>query len=209
MNKLYTLGEEIFNSVTHGTGAAISVAGCVLMVVKAAFTGSPVKIVSTAIFGASLIILYMMSTLYHALSNPTAKKVMRIFDHCTIFFLIAGTYTPFTLVTMGGALGWTMFGVLWGSCAIGILLNALSLTKFEKPSMVLYVLMGWCVVFCIKPVITYLGVWGSLMLLAGGILYTGGIYFFTKRKKYMHSIWHIFVVMGSVCHILCVLFWVI
>lgn len=209
MNKLYTLGEEIFNSVTHGVGAAISVAACALMIVKAAFTASPVKIVSAAVFGASLIILYMMSTMYHALSNPTAKKVMRIFDHCTIFFLIAGTYTPFTLICMGGALGWTMFGVLWGSCAIGILLNALSLTKFEKLSMILYILMGWCVVFCVKPVIAYLGLWGSLMLLAGGILYTTGILFYSKRKKYMHSIWHIFVVMGSVCHILCVLFWVI
>lgn len=209
MNKLYTLGEEIFNSVSHGIGAGISVAACVLMIIRAAFTGDVMKVVSAAIFGAALIILYMMSTLYHAISNPTAKKVMRIFDHCTIFFLIAGTYTPFTLVTMGGALGWTMFGILWGSCAIGIVLNAISLNKFSKLSMVLYVLMGWCVVFCVKPVVTYLGLWGSLMLLAGGIFYTAGIIFYAKRKKYMHSVWHIFVVFGSVCHILCVLFWVI
>lgn len=209
MNKLYTLGEEIFNSVSHGVGAGVSVAACVLMIIKAAFTGEPIKVVSAAIFGGALIILYMMSTLYHALSNPTAKKVMRIFDHCTIFFLIAGTYTPFTLVTMGGGLGWTMFGILWGSCAIGIVLNAISLKKFEKLSMVLYVLMGWCVLFCVKPVVTYLGLWGTVMLLAGGIFYTAGIIFYVKHKKYMHSIWHIFVVFGSVCHIFCVLFWVI
>lgn len=209
MNKLYSLGEEIFNSVSHGVGAGLSVAGCVLMIILSALTGSPIKVVSVSIFGASLIVLYMMSTMYHALTNPRAKAVMRIFDHCSIFFLIAGTYTPFTLVAMGGALGWVMFGILWGSCAIGILLNALSLEKFEKLSMLLYVLMGWCVVFCVKPVITHLGLWGSLMLLAGGIFYTAGIIFYAKHKKYMHSIWHIFVVLGSVCHILCVMFWVI
>ena len=209
MKKLYTLGEEIFNSVTHGVGAGISVAACVLMIIKAAFTDSAMKVVCAAIFGASLIILYTMSTLYHALTNPTAKRIMRIFDHCTIFLLIAGTYTPFTLVVMGGTLGWTLFGILWGVTAIGMVLNALSLTKFSKISMVLYILMGWCVIFCVRPVITYLGLWGSLMLLAGGLFYTGGILFYSSKKKYMHSVWHIFVVLGSVCHILCVMFWII
>lgn len=209
MKKLYTLGEEIFNSVTHGVGAGISVAACVLMIIKAAFTDSAMKVVCASIFGASLIILYTMSTLYHALTHPTAKKVMRIFDHCTIFMLIAGTYTPFTLVVMGGALGWTLFGILWGVTVIGMVLNALSLTKFSKISMVLYILMGWCVIFCVRPVITYLGLWGSLMLLAGGLFYTGGILFYSSKKRYMHSVWHIFVVLGSVCHILCVMFWII
>ena len=209
MKKLYTIGEEIFNSVTHGVGAAMSVAACVLMIIKAACTGDAMKTVCAAIFGASLIILYTMSTLYHALSAPTAKKVMQIFDHCTIFILIAGTYTPFTLITMGGALGWTVFGILWGVTAIGVVLNALSLKKFSKLSMVLYILMGWCVVFCVKPVVTYLGLWGTLMLLAGGIFYTAGIIFYSRKKKYMHSIWHIFVLFGSICHILCVMFWVI
>lgn len=209
MKKLYTLGEEIFNSVSHGIGAGISVAACVLLVIKAALSGSAITVVSAAIFGASLIMLYTMSTLYHALSAPTAKKILRIFDHCTIFVLIAGTYTPFTLITIGGALGWTMFGVLWGCTVIGIILNAVAMKKFSRLSMVLYILMGWCVVFCIKPVISYLGLWGALMLLAGGIFYTVGIIFYAAKKKYMHSVWHIFVVLGSVCHILCVLFWVI
>ena len=209
MKKLYTVGEEIFNSVTHGVGAAISVAACVLMIIIAAFTGDAMKVVCASIFGASLIVLYTMSTLYHALTNPTAKKVLRIFDHCTIFILIAGTYTPFTLIAMGGALGWTVFGILWGVTVIGILLNAMSLNKFSKLSMVLYILMGWCVVFCVKPVITHLGLWGTLLLLAGGIFYTAGIIFYTRKKRYMHSIWHIFVLLGSVCHILCVMFWVI
>ena len=209
MNKLYTLGEEIFNSVSHGIGAGISVAGCTLMIIKAAFTGSPMKVVSASIFGAALIILYMMSTLYHALTNSKAKAVMRIFDHCTIFFLIAGTYTPFTLVAMGGALGWVMFGILWGSCAIGILLNAISLKRFEKLSMVLYILMGWCVVFCVKPVVAYLGLWGTVMLLAGGIFYTAGIIFYAKRKKYMHSIFHLFILLGSILQFFCILLYVV
>ncbi|MBR6513247.1 MAG: hemolysin III family protein [Clostridia bacterium] len=209
MKKRYSLGEEIFNAVTHGVGGGLSIAGCTLMIILAAFTGDAMKIVCASIFGATLIILYTMSTLYHALSNPTAKKVMRIFDHCTIFMLIAGTYTPFTLVVIGGALGWTLFGILWGATVIGIVLNSLSLNKFKKLSMVLYVVMGWCVVFCVKPVIDYLGIWGSLMLLAGGIFYTGGIPFFSIKKKYFHSVWHIFVVLGSVCHIFCVMFWII
>ncbi len=209
MKKLYTTGEEIFNSVTHGVGGAISIAACVLMIIKAALTADPMKTVCASIFGASLIILYTMSTLYHALTNPCAKKVMRIFDHCTIFILIAGTYTPFTLITMSGVLGWTLFGILWGVTVIGIVMNALSLNKFSKLSMVLYILMGWCVVFCVKPVVSYLGLWGTLMLLAGGIFYTAGIIFYSRKKKYMHSIWHIFVLLGSICHILCVMFWVI
>ena len=209
MKKLYTPGEEIFNSVTHGVGAALSVAACVLMIIKAAFTGDAMRVVCAAIFGASLIVLYTMSTLYHALTHPTAKKVMRIFDHCTIFILIAGTYTPFTLLAMGGALGWTLFGILWAVTVIGIVMNSLSLTRFSKLSMVLYLLMGWCVVFCVKPVVTFLGLWGTLMLLAGGIFYTVGIIFYSGKKKYMHSVWHIFVLMGSICHILCVLFWII
>ncbi len=209
MKKLYTIGEEIFNAVTHCVGGALSIAGCTLMIIKAALVHSPMKVVCASIFGAMLIILYTMSTLYHSLTHPMAKHVMRIFDHCSIFMLIAGTYTPFTLVVMGGALGWTLFGILWCVTVLGVVMNSLSLTRFHKIAMVLYILMGWCVVFCVRPVITYLGLWGSLMLLAGGLFYTGGILFFISKKKYMHSIWHIFVVLGSVCHILCVLFWVI
>lgn len=208
--RAYTLGEEIFNSVSHGVGAGISVAACVLMIIRAAIVGTAIQVVSVSIFGASLIILYMMSTLYHALTNPKAKKVFQIFDHCSIFILIAGTYTPYTLVAMKGALGWTIFGTLWGVTALGIVLNAIGIEKFKKLSMVLYVVMGWCVIFAIKPVVSYLGVWGSLLLLAGGIFYTVGIIFYAKKKiKYMHSIWHIFVVLGSVSMILSVLFFLI
>lgn len=209
-NKFYTKGEEIFNSVSHGIGIAISIAACVLMILQAAFNSGAMSIVSASIFGTALIALYTMSTLYHAISSPKAKSVLRIFDHCTIFILISGTYTPFTLITMGGALGWTLFGVLWGLTVLGIILNAISIEKFKKISMVFYLLMGWCVLFAIKPTIESLGIYGSLVLLAGGIFYTGGIMFYNKKNiKYMHSIWHIFVLLGSICHILCVLFWVL
>ncbi len=208
--KLYTVGEEIFNSVTHGVGALISIAACTLMIIKAALSSSALSVVCASIFGASLIILYTMSTLYHAIANPTGKAVMRIFDHATIFILIAGTYTPFTLITMGGALGWTLFGILWGVTVLGIVMNAVSLEKSSKVSMILYLLMGWCVVFAVKPVISYIGLWGSVLLLAGGTFYTGGIIFYSKKRiRYMHSIWHIFVLLGSVCHILCIMFFVI
>lgn len=208
--KFYTIGEEIFNSVSHGVGSLISIAACVLMIIKSALSGSGISIVCSAIFGASLIILYTMSTLYHALTNPTAKAVMRIFDHASIFILIAGTYTPFTLVAMGGAAGWTLFGIQWGVTILGIVMNAISLEKSSKVSMILYILLGWCVVFAIKPVVAHIGLYGSLLLLAGGIFYTVGIIFYSLNKiKYMHSIWHLFVLLGSVCHILCILFFVI
>lgn len=207
--KFYTLGEEIFNSVTHGVGALISIAALVLMIIRAAMTQGALGIVSSIVFGASLILLYTMSTLYHAISNSTAKAILRIFDHCTIFVLIAGTYTPFTLVTLGGATGWTLFGILWGLTVVGIILNAISIEKFKVISMVFYVLMGWCVVFTCKPVVASLGLIGSLLLLAGGIFYTVGILFYSKKNiRYMHSIWHIFVLLGSISHILCILFYV-
>ncbi|MBE6572888.1 MAG: hemolysin III family protein [Ruminococcaceae bacterium] len=209
-NKLYTVGEEIFNSVSHGVGAAISVAACVLMIIRAAIVAGAIEVVSVSIFGACLILLYISSTLYHALTNETAKKVFRIFDHCMIFILIAGTYTPFNLVALGGGLGWTFFGILWGTTILGVVLNALSLNKFKKLSLVLYVIMGWCAIFAIKPIVTFLGIWGSILLLGGGIFYTVGILFYSKKDiRYMHSVWHIFVVLGSVCHILCVLFYII
>lgn len=207
---MYTVGEEIFNAVTHGVGAAISIAACVLMIIKAAIGGSPIQIVSVSIFGASMIVLYTISTLYHSLTNKKAKKVFQILDHCSIFILIAGTYTPYTLVAMKGALGWSIFGILWGVTVIGVILNALGMEKFKHLSMVLYIVMGWCVVFVVKPVYEHIGFWGFLLLLGGGIFYTVGIIFYTKNKiRYMHSIWHIFVVLGTTSMILSVLFFLI
>lgn len=207
--KLYTLGEEIFNAVSHGAGAALAVAGCVLLIIRAALSKSGVLgIVSAALYGASLIVLYTMSTLYHALTNKTAKKVFRIFDHGTIFVLIAGTYTPYTLVTLRGWVGYTIFGVLWGVTVLGITLNAVNLERFKVLSMVLYIVMGWCIVFALRPLLQTLDIIGFVFLLAGGVFYTGGLLFYKQKIKYMHSVWHLFVLAGSLLQFFSVFFWV-
>lgn len=208
--KRYTLGEEIFSAVVHGIGAGLSVAGLVTMVVRAAKHGSARAVVAAALFGASLIILYTMSTLYHALAPAKAKQVFRIFDHTTIFLLIAGTYTPYALVTLRGALGWTLFGILWGLAAFGIVMDAVMLEKFHKIEMFLYVAMGWCIVLAGRRVIANLAPGGIIFLLAGGICYTVGIIFYKMKKvRYMHSIWHIFVLAGSILHYFSIMLYVL
>ncbi len=148
----YTLSEELINSISHGIGAALSIAALVLCVVQAALHGNAWGVVSSCVYGASLIILYCMSTLYHAITNKTARTVFRVFDHTSIFFLIAGTYTPITLVTLNGALGWTMFGIVWGAAVLGIVLNSISIEKFKKFSMICYIGMGWAAIIGIKSI---------------------------------------------------------
>ena len=150
-----------------------------------------------------------MSTRYHALSARTAKAVMRIFDHCTIFVLIAGTYTPFCLILLDGAWGWSIFGAIWGLTALGITLNAINLEKYKVFSMIAYIAMGWCVLLVAGKVIAALGFWGTTLLLSGGIAYTAGIGFFASKKKYFHSIWHFFVLAGSILHFFTVYFFVL
>ncbi len=205
-----TLKEELINSITHGLGALLGIAGTAVAIVWAALFGNVYSVVSVAIYGATLIILYVMSTLYHAFTNETAKKVFRIFDHCSIFLLIAGTYTPFTLVTLNGALGWTIFGIIWGFTVLGIVLNAVSLEKFKIFSMICYIAMGWLIIIAAKPVLAALG-WGAVSwLLIGGICYTVGAVFYAMKKiKYMHGIWHLFVLAGSILHYFCILFYVL
>lgn len=201
ITKRYSLGEEIFNSVTHGVGGLLSIAGTAVLIVLAAHYSDAWGVVSACIYGASLIVLYTMSTLYHALTNRRAKTFFRIMDHDTIFFLIAGTYTPITLIPLRGALGWTLFGVVWGAAALGIVLNSVDLEKFRKPSVVCYIAVGWVVVFAIKPMIEKCSFLSLLFLLIGGVCYTAGIAFYAmKSKKYFHSVWHIFTVAGSVFH---------
>ena len=208
--KLYTLGEEIMNAITHGVGAGLGIAATVLLIIRAAFRADAMAIVAVAIYGASLIILYTMSTLYHSLTNSTAKHVFRIFDHCTIFVLIAGTYTPYTLVTLRGALGWTIFGILWGLTVLGIVTNAISIEKSKVFSMISYVIMGWCIVFAMKPTVIGLGFWGTIFVFIGGVFYTVGIIFYAKTKiRYMHSVWHLFVLAGSIFQFFSVYFWVL
>lgn len=207
---LYTVGEEIFNSVSHGVGALLSVAALTLLIVFAVFRSDGYGLASAIVFGVSLILLYSMSTVYHIIQNETAKKVLRVFDHCSIFILIAGTYTPYLLMCMRNALGWTMFGLIWGVTVLGIVLNAVNLERFRRFSLVCYICMGWAIVFTIKPIIQNIALPGVVLLIAGGVVYTIGVIFYVlKRYRYMHSIWHLFVLGGSVCHYLSVLLYVL
>lgn len=206
----YSLGEEIFNSVSHGAGAALSIAGTVVLIVSAVIHADAWGVVSSCIYGASLIILYTMSTLYHSFTNKKAKAFFRIMDHNTIFLLIAGTYTPFTLYFLHGTIGWTLFGVVWGAAVLGITANSISLEKARIPSIFCYVAMGWVIIFAIKPLAAQLPAISLLFLLIGGGFYTLGIIFYAiKKVKYFHSVWHLFTIGGSVFHYFSILlgFW--
>ena len=203
----YTLGEEITNSITHGVGAGMAIAGMVVLLVQ---SNDVWQVVSSAIYGASMIFLFLMSCLYHALTNPTAKKVFRVFDHTSIFFLIAGTYTPFTLVTLRGWVGWTVFGVVWGVAVVGIVLNSISVERFKKISMVGYIASGWCVIAAIVPLVRRMALPGVILLILGGVFYTAGVLFYRKKVvRFMHAFWHFFVLAGAVLHYFCILFYVI
>lgn len=204
---VYTKGEELFNMITHIVGGGLAIAALVLCVIKAALNHNPMGVVSGAVYGATLIILYTMSSLYHGITNKPAKRVLRVFDHCSIFLLIAGTYTPFSLSVLGGAWGWTIFGVIWGCAAIGIVLNSISIEKFKVLSMICYIAMGWMIIIRIRELVQTLGKWGILLLVGGGVFYTVGavLYGMGKKVKYIHSVWHIFVILGSVCHFFAIL----
>ena len=207
---VYTLSEELINSISHGVGTCLSIAALVLCIVQAAVNGTAAGVVSACIYGVSLTMLYIMSTLYHAITNRTARKVFRVFDHMSIFFLIAGTYTPITLVTLGGALGWTLFGIVWAGAIVGIVLNAVSIEKFKKFSMICYVCMGWAALIGIKTIYENLPGNGFLFLILGGLFYTVGIVFYALKKyKYMHCVWHFFVMAGSIMHFFCVYLYVL
>lgn len=207
LNKRYTLGEEIFNSVSHGVGIAFACAGGAVLIVLSAVYANALAVVSSSIFCATMILLYLASTLYHSISNPKVKEILRIFDHCSIFLLIAGTYTPFTLVSLGGMTGYIVFGIIWFCAIVGIVLNAISLEKFEKMSLALYLVMGWMVIFTLKPLINALSTLSLILLVVGGVMYTGGVFFYIKNKyRYMHSIWHLFVLAGTILHYFAILF---
>lgn len=211
----YTKGEEIFNMVSHIVGGAFGIAIAVLCIVAAAKSGSPYAVVSASLFGGMMIVLYSMSSIYHGLSPVLkAKKVFRVLDHCTIFLLIAGTYTPFTLCVLreyNTALGWTYFGIVWGLAALGITFTAINLERFKVLGMILYLAIGWCIAPVLKIVLECIGKGGVLFLLLGGVSYTIGsiLYGVGKKKKYFHSIFHIFIVIGSLLHFFCILFYVI
>ncbi len=197
----YTLGEEIFNSVSHGVGAGLSIAGTVVLIITSAIHSNAWGVVSSCIYGASLIILYTMSTLYHSFTNKKAKAFFRIMDHNTIFLLIAGTYTPITLYFLGGVTGWILFGIVWGSAIFGIVMNSINLEKARIPSIFCYVAMGWVIIFAIKPLIIAMPKISLIFLVGGGVFYTLGIIFYAiKKVKYFHSVWHLFTIVGSVLH---------
>ncbi|MBI2992960.1 MAG: hemolysin III family protein [Gammaproteobacteria bacterium] len=200
---------ERFNSITHLVGAAMAVAGSVVLICLAARTGDPWKITSFAIYGATLLILYAVSTLYHSVRG-LSKNVLRKLDHCAIYLLIAGTYTPFTLVTLRGSLGWTLFGVVWGLAVIGLIQEAWLAHGARIPSLVIYLLMGWAAVVALVPLSEALSAGGLAYLIAGGLLYTGGIVFYVLDEKYRHAhgIWHLFVIAGSSSHYLAVMLYV-
>lgn len=201
IKRKYTLGEEIFNAISHGTGALLSIAGTVVLIVFSAIYADSRAIVTASIYGACLITLYTMSTLYHAITNKKAKKVFRILDHNTIFLMIAGTYTPYTISCLNNKIGWILFGCIWGATIIGIVLSSINLKKFSKVSTLCYLVMGWAVIFAIKPLYETLSTLSLILLLAGGLFYSIGIIFYVKRElRYMHSVWHIFVIGGSVMH---------
>lgn len=212
----YTKGEEIFNMVSHIAGGALSIAALVLCVIMAALHSNIWGVVSGAVYGASLIILYAMSSLYHGLPRGTAKKVFRVIDHCSIFLLIAGTYTPYMLSGLRQyrpGLAWAIFGVIWGAAAVGIILNSIDLKRFKIFSMVCYIAMGWCILAAIRPMIQHFDPNCLILLYAGGIPYTGGaiLYALGKKKKirYMHSIFHLFVLAGSILHFFSILLYVL
>ena len=209
-NGFYTIGEEIANSVTHGIGAGLAIAGMTLLVVLAAVYGDVWRVVSFTIYGASLVILYLASTLYHSFQNPRVKHIFRILDHAAIYVLIAGTYTPFTLVNMRGPWGWTLFAVVWTMALIGIAFKVFFIGRFEIVATLAYVAMGWLVVIAFKQMLITVPPGGIFWLFAGGLTYTIGVIFYAWNKlPYNHAIWHLFVLGGSICHFFAVLFHVL
>ncbi len=195
-----TLGEEVANSITHGVGALLSILGLIAMLIVAVSHGTVWTVLGCGIYGVSLVLLYISSTIYHALANNRAKRVFQILDHSAIFVAIAGTYTPFTLVTLHGPWGWTLFGVVWSLAITGVVFKSIWIDRFQILSTVVYVAMGWCVVIAIKPLLVALPWAGFLWLLAGGLAYTAGVAFYAARVRYAHMVWHLFVIAGSVCH---------
>lgn len=202
--------EELANTITHGIGLALSIAGFVVLLVLAALRGSPRHIVSCAIYGATLVCLYAASTLYHGIPSPRRKRALRVFDHCAIYLFIAGTYTPFLLVNLRGGWGWSLLGIVWGLAMAGIVFKFRFVDHFPFLSTVVYLLMGWLAVIALKPLLASVPASGLLWLLAGGMLYTLGVVFYAwKRLPYNHLIWHLFVLAGSTCHYFAVLYSVI
>ncbi|HUJ43042.1 MAG TPA: hemolysin III family protein [Opitutaceae bacterium] len=202
----YSRGEEIANSLTHGLGLALSIVGLSVLVTFAALQGDAWVVVGCTVFGASLVVLYAASTLYHALRAPRLKWWLRVLDHGAIFLLIAGTYTPFLLVSLRGPWGWSLFGVVWALAAAGIVLKFFLIGRFRVLSTLIYLFIGWLVLVAFKPLVGALPPASLMMLIAGGVAYSAGTVFYSwERLPYHHAVWHVFVLAGSVCHFFAVL----
>lgn len=202
--------EEVMNAVTHGVGTLLAVAGLVLLTVLAYLHGSIWHIVSFSIYGTTLVLLYLASTLYHSFTNERVKRIFKILDHSAIYLLIAGTYTPFTLVPLHGVLGWTVFSLVWGLAIIGIVLKVFFAGRYKVLSTLCYLGMGWFIVIAIKPLLATVPALGMIWLFAGGLFYTlGSVFYLWKRLPYNHAIWHLFVLAGSISHFIAVFFYIL
>jgi hemolysin III len=209
-NKRYSPREEVANAITHGIGTLLAIAGLVLLTLAGAHAGSGWTVVSGVLFGATLVLSYLSSTLYHAIPGPRIKKVLQIFDHSAILLLIAGTYTPFTLISLHGPWGWTLFATVWTLALIGIAFEMTSLRRHRRLLIGLYLIMGWTVITAIKPLLANLSAQGFQLLLVGGLAYTVGVLFYLWRwLPFNHAVWHCFVLAGSCCHFFAVLFYVL
>jgi len=204
--RFFTLGEEIIHSITHGIGAGLSIVGLTLLVVRAVLYGNVYQIVSFGIYGATLIILYLASTLYHGFQHPRVKQIFKVMDHAAIYLLIAGTYTPFLLVGLQGTWGWTLLVIIWGLAILGVSFKVLFIHRFQKLSVLTYILMGWLSVVMLKELLVNIPLGGLIWLAVCGVVYTVGVIFYALHKvPYMHVVWHVFVLGGSICHFFAVL----
>lgn len=203
----FTKGEEVTNAILHGIGLGLAIAALVVLVVFARIYGDVWYMASFSIYGSTLVMLYLSSTLYHSFPEGKVKNIFEIFDHSAIYLLIAGTYTPLTLISLRGSLGWTIFGIVWGIAVVGIVFKVFWVKKFVILSTLLYIVMGWLIIFAINPLLAAMNKTSIIFLVSGGLLYTLGTIFYVRRKmKYHHAIWHLFVLGGSVCHFFTILF---
>ncbi len=206
----YSLGEEIANAVTHGLGVGLSIAALTLLVVFAAIWGNGWHLASAIVYGVTMLLLYVSSTLYHSVPGQKARHIFKIIDHSSIYLLIAGTYTPFTLVTLRESGGWWLFGIVWSLAVAGVALEAFWVYRPKWLSAVVYLAMGWLVVVAINPLVAHLPSTGVWLLVAGGLAYTlGTVFYVLKKVPYTHAVWHLFVLAGSVCHFLAVMLFVL
>lgn len=209
VTRVVSLREELANAVTHGVGLVLSLIGMPILVLAALDRGERTMVIGASVFGATLIALYAASTLYHAIPHPTLKQKLRVVDHAAIYLLIAGTYTPFTLGVLRGTWGWTLFGIVWTLAALGVFFKVVfGSGAMAKLSTAIYVAMGWVIVIAIKPLMVSMEHAGLMLLVAGGLCYTGGVVFYVDRRRaWTHPVWHVFVMGGSICHYFAVLWY--